>query len=162
MNKPLAIGIDDFKKMIEGEYYFVDKSPFIKELLDNKGEVNLFTRPRRFGKTLTLSMLRYFFEKEEYLLSGSVDAQTCKSELLFKGFKIMEAGDKYLNHMGKYPVISLSLKSAKQPDFKMAYASLVDEIGKEYERHDYILQSADITESNKARFRAIINKKPIL
>jgi len=159
MNKPLAIGIDDFKKMIEGEYYFVDKSPFIKELLDNKGEVNLFTRPRRFGKTLTLSMLRYFFEKEEYLLSGSVDTQTCKSELLFKGFKIMEAGDKYLNHMGKYPVISLSLKSAKQPDFKMAYASLVDEIGKEYERHDYILQSADITESNKARFRAIINKK---
>ena len=61
---PLPIGIDNFEKMIHGNYYFVDKTLFIKELLDMKGEVNLFTRPRRFGKTLNLSMLRYFFDRE--------------------------------------------------------------------------------------------------
>ena len=60
---PLPIGIDNFEKVVKGGYYFVDKTLFIRELLDMKGEVNLFTRPRRFGKTLNMSMLRYFFEK---------------------------------------------------------------------------------------------------
>ena len=60
--KPLPIGVDDFGKLIEEGYYYVDKTLFIKELLDMRGEVNLFTRPRRFGKTLTMSMLQYFFE----------------------------------------------------------------------------------------------------
>jgi len=152
--KPLAIGVDNFKKMIDGDYYFVDKSLFIKDILDHKGEVNLFTRPRRFGKTLALSMIRYFFEKEE-----CVSADSLSNQQLFDGLKIMKTGDKYLNHKGKYPVISLSLKSAKQPDFKMAHASLIDEIAKEYERHCYILQSADITDSNKARFQAVMYKK---
>ena len=59
---PLPIGIDNFEKVVRGGYYFVDKTMFIRELLDMKGEVNLFTRPRRFGKTLNMSMLRYFFE----------------------------------------------------------------------------------------------------
>ena len=59
--KPLPIGVDDFKKLIDENYYYVDKTLLIKELLDNKGEVNLFTRPRRFGKTLNMSMLQYFF-----------------------------------------------------------------------------------------------------
>lgn len=63
MKKPLPIGVDDFKKLITSGYYYVDKTLFIKELLDKKGDVNLFTRPRRFGKTLNMSMLRYFFEK---------------------------------------------------------------------------------------------------
>ena len=62
MKKPLPVGVDNFQKMRLQGYYYVDKSLFIKELLDLKGEVNLFTRPRRFGKTLNLSMLRYFFE----------------------------------------------------------------------------------------------------
>ena len=59
---PLPVGVDDFEKVIRGDYYYIDKTLFIKELLDMKGEVNLFTRPRRFGKTLNMSMLRYFFE----------------------------------------------------------------------------------------------------
>jgi len=63
--KKLPVGIDDFKKMISQEYYYVDKTLLIKELIDLKGEVNLFTRPRRFGKTLNMSMLQYFFEISE-------------------------------------------------------------------------------------------------
>lgn len=66
MKKPLPIGVDDFKKLITSGYYYVDKTLFIKELLDKKGDVNLFTRPRRFGKTLNMSMLRYFFEKKDF------------------------------------------------------------------------------------------------
>jgi len=158
--KPLAIGIDDFRELVEKGYYYVDKTLFIKDILDNGGKANLFTRPRRFGKTLALSTLKYFFEKEECQSSGSAKQHLiCDKYTLFEGLKIMETGEKYLGHMGKYPVISLSLKSAKQPDFKMAHASLVDEIAKEYERHRYILQSGDITESNKDRFLAIMNRK---
>ena len=109
MKKPLPIGVDNFEKIITNGYYFVDKTWFIKELLDNRSEVNLFTRPRRFGKTLNLSMLRYFFEK------GDKD-----NSHLFQGLKIMEAGEKHLSHLGKYPVISLTLKSAEQPTFEEA------------------------------------------
>ena len=87
---PLPIGIDNFEKIIRWNYYFVDKTLFIKELLDMKGEVNLFTRPRRFGKTLNMSMLRYFFEKSEK-----------DPAELFQGLKIMDAGEEYLAHMGK-------------------------------------------------------------
>lgn len=92
---PLPIGINNFEKVVKGGYYFVDKTMFIKELLDVKGEVNLFTRPRRFGKTLNMSMLRYFFEQ------GKKD----NSEL-FRGLKIMDAGGKYLAQ--NWNVISVS------------------------------------------------------
>ncbi len=101
---PLPIGVENFEDLRRNGYYFVDKTLFIKELLDMKGKVTLFTRPRRFGKTLNLSILRYFFE------NGVSD-----SRRLFQGLKIMDAGEKYLAHMGKYPVISLSLKSMKIP-----------------------------------------------
>ena len=101
MNKPLPIGVDNFKKLIDKGYYFVDKSLYIKELLDMQSEVTLITRPRRFGKTLNMSMLKYFFEKTEE-----------DNNYLFKGLKIMNESQKYLDCMGKYPVISLSLKAA--------------------------------------------------
>ena len=99
---PLPIGIDNFEKVVKGGYYFVDKTMFIRELLDMKGEVNLFTRPRRFGKTLNMSMLRYFFE------NGGAD-----NKELFRGLMIMDAGDEYLAHMGQSPLIRISLKSMK-------------------------------------------------
>ncbi len=102
----------------------MDKTLLIKELLDMKGEVNLFTRPRRFGKTLNLSMLRYFFE------AGNYDHAR-----LFKGLKIMDAGSSYLTHMGNYPVISLSLKSMKQPAFELAFDMLKKAIREEFKRH---------------------------
>ena len=86
--KPLPIGVDDFEEMIEKGYYYVDKTLFIKELLDMKGKVNLFTRPRRFGKTLNLSMLKCFFEMNSY-----------HAEKLFSGLAIMNAGYEYKKHM---------------------------------------------------------------
>ena len=121
---PLPIGIDNFEKIIRWNYYFVDKTLFIKELLDMKGEVNLFTRPRRFGKTLNMSMLRYFFEKSEK-----------DPAELFQGLKIMEAGESYLAHMGKYPVISVSLKSMKQYSYELAFDMLKKAVEGEFTRH---------------------------
>lgn len=81
MKKALPIGVDNFEKLITGGYYYVDKTILIKELLDLKGEVNLFTRPRRFGKTLNLSMLRYFFED-----TGNTEKNEQNKEL-FRGMK---------------------------------------------------------------------------
>ncbi len=82
----------------------------LQELLDQKGEVNLFTRPRRFGKTLNMSMFQYFFEDARDRNGNIIDHR-----YLFDGLHIMQAGEKYLSHMGQYPVINLSLKSGKQP-----------------------------------------------
>ena len=148
MKKPLPIGVDNFEKIITDGYYFVDKTWFIKELLDNKGEVNLFTRPRRFGKTLSLSMLRYFFEKGEQ-----------DNRYLFQDLKIMEAGEKYLSHLGKYPVISLTLKSAKQPTFEMAYNILLSNIEKEFIRHSYLLTSERLSSAIKQDLEDVLNRK---
>ena len=87
--KPLPIGVDDFQEIIIQGYYYVDKTLLIKELLDLKGKVNLFTRPRRFGKTLNLSMLRYFFE------DTMEQEKNEKNQGLFVGLNIMQAGEKY-------------------------------------------------------------------
>lgn len=91
---------------------------FIKELLDLKGEANLFTRPRRFGKTLNLSMIRYFFED-----TGDKE-QNAKNRELFLGMKIMETGERYTGQMGMYPVMNLTLKLAKQEDFQDLYRAM--------------------------------------
>ena len=97
--KPLPVGIDDFEKIVTGDYFYVDKTLFIKDLLDMKGEVNLFTRPRRFGKTLNMSMLRYFFEGNPENVSR-----------IFQGLNIMDAGEKYLSRRTERlrPVRSIS------------------------------------------------------
>ena len=120
MKKALPVGVDNFEKLITDGYYYVDKTIFIKELLDLKGEVNLFTRPRRFGKTLNLSMLRYFFED-----TGNEEKNGQNREL-FRGLKIMDAGEEYMEQMGAYPVINLTLKSAKQRSLKAAYIKMWD------------------------------------
>ena len=148
MNKPLPIGVDNFKKLIDKGYYFVDKSLYIKELLDMQSEVTLITRPRRFGKTLNMSMLKYFFEKTEE-----------DNTYLFKGLKIMNESQKYLDCMGKYPVISLSLKAAKQPTFGMAYDKIVEIISEEFNSHKEVLSSDDLLEYEKERFRNIMEGK---
>lgn len=101
--KKLSIGIENYKKMIQKDYYYIDKTFLVKEILEKGSEVNLFTRPGRFGKTLALSMLRTFFEKETDLQGNVID-----NSHYFSGKKIMEAGEKYTCHMGQYPVISLS------------------------------------------------------
>lgn len=130
MFQPLPIGVDDFEEIIVKGYYYVDKTLMIKNLLDKKGKVNLFTRPRRFGKTLNLSMLKYYFED-----TGDAGKNEKNAEL-FSGLAIADTGKEYADEMGKYPVIMLTLKSAKQNSFGMAYAMLKDAIAQEYARHE--------------------------
>ncbi len=143
----MPVGIDDFKKLRENDYYYVDKSLLIKELLDRHSEVNVFTRPRRFGKTLSMSMLKYYFEDESVLGGNKED-----NSVLFAGLKIMGTGEEYVRHLGRYPIVFLSFKSAKQPDYEMAYACMVDEIAGEFRRHTGILESGLLLEEEKARF----------
>lgn len=153
MKKALPIGIEDFKELVTDDYFYVDKTLFIKELLDLKGKVNLFTRPRRFGKTLNLSMIKYFFED-----TGSQEKNAYHTSL-FQGMKIMGAGSIYTDMMGKYPVVNLSLKSAKQDTFESAYFKLKEEIAEEFKRHAFILESDKFPESEKEKFQEIAEGK---
>ena len=152
IKKAIPVGIEFYKKMIDNDYYYIDKTLLIRDILIRKSEVTLFTRPRRFGKTLAQSMLRTFFE-EEVAADGTVKDNSG----YFAGKKIMEAGERYTRHMGKYPVIFLSMKSARQPDFRMAYESLTDEIVKEYERHSYLLEGDVLTAAQKKRYNAVLD-----
>ncbi|HCT89845.1 MAG TPA: AAA family ATPase, partial [Lachnospiraceae bacterium] len=135
MKKALPIGVENFEDMIRSGYYYVDKTMLIKELLDLKGKVNLFTRPRRFGKTLNLSMLRYFFED-----TGDAKRNEEK-KTLFGGMKIMEAGESYTGQMGMYPVFELTLKSAKQEDYDTAYYMIENAVSTEFERHRRMVEA---------------------
>ena len=110
VRKKLPIGIDGFEKIRTNDFYYVDKTLFIKELLQNWGEVNLFTRPRRFGKTLNMSMLKSFFEV------GSDPA-------LFDGLKIAKEKELCEKYMGKFPVISISLKGVDGLNFLKSTAA---------------------------------------
>lgn len=126
----------------------------IHELLEHAGKVNLYTRPRRFGKTLNLSMIRRFFEEEI-----RADGRKVENGYLFDGLKITRCGEGCMLHQGKYPVINLSLKAAKQPAYEMAIISLMDEIAKEFKRHRYVLSSKELTENDCERFTALMNRK---
>ena len=152
--KPIPIGIEFYKQMIEDGYYYIDKTLLIKDILEQKSMVTLFTRPRRFGKTLAQSMLKTFFEKE-MLPDGTV----ADNSVYFQGKKIMEAGEEYTKHMGQYPVIFLSLKSAKQPTYEMAYKILQQNIAKEFIRHSYILNSEALLSVQKICFNSFIEQK---
>lgn len=111
--------------------------------------MNLFTRPRRFGKTLNMSMLRYFFEKGDY-----------DNAELFQGLKIIDAGEKYLSHMGQYPVISISLKSMKQYSYELSYDMLRKIVREEYKRHwELVRDSGKLVGEDLTRFERILNLK---
>lgn len=113
--KNLPIGIEFYKKIVDENYYYVDKTLMIKELSDRQNYVSLFTRPRRFGKILALDMIKTFYEKELDETGKEID-----NSHYFDGMKIMSAGEKYSKEMMQYPVIFLSLKSAKQLDMDTA------------------------------------------
>ncbi len=153
MKKALPVGIENFEDIVKSGYYYVDKTMLIKELLDLKGKVNLFTRPRRFGKTLNLSMLHYFFED-----TGDAKKNE-ENQSLFQGFKIMEQGEKYTQHMGEYLVIDLTLKSAKQPTFESSYEKMKRAIADEFHRHQYILANEKLNEEDKRLFQKIADRK---
>lgn len=142
-HKPLPIGVEDFKRLVDNEYYFIDKTLMIKELLENKETVNLFTRPRRFGKTLNMSMLQRFFEATEK-----------SNAYLFDGLKIA-AYPEYMVYQGQYPVISISLKSMKRASYQEAYFEYVKLLSDEFERHEIILQSDLVSEEDKLEFQKI-------
>ena len=144
-HKPLPIGVEDFRRLVDNGYYFVDKTLMIKELLENKETVNLFTRPRRFGKTLNMSMLQRFFEATEK-----------SNAYLFDGLKIA-AYPEYMAYQGKYPVISVSLKSMKQKNFTLAFETYKYLIKSEYSRHkDFIFSRNVLDEEEKARYLSFI------
>ena len=141
----LPVGIDDFRKLRESHFYYVDKTRLIEQLLLNWSEVTLFTRPRRFGKTLNMSMLKSFF-----------DIGTDKA--LFDGLYI--SGNKELcdEYMGKYPVIFLSLKGVEGSSFDDARYMITELIGKEAERFRFLECSEAFYENDKDRYRAFISQ----
>lgn len=144
--KPLPVGVDDFAEIVRQGYYYVDKTMLIKQILELKGKVNLFTRPRRFGKSLSLSMLRYFFED-----TGNPDWNK-ENQRLFNSLWIIHEKSLCADWMAKHPVINITLKSAKQPDFDMAYYQLCDVIKGEFSRHGNILKSGRLTDAEKEQY----------
>ena len=139
MRKKLPIGLDGFEKIRTNDFYYVDKTLFIKELLQNWGEVNLFTRPRRFGKTLNMSMLKSFFE-------------TGSNPDLFAGLKIAQEKELCEKYMGKFPVISISLKSVNGLSFESASVALRTVIGNEAGRFRFLRNSDRLTDDEKAAY----------
>ncbi len=149
--KKIGIGYEFFKDFTKERMYYVDKTLLVRDIIEKGGKTTLFTRPRRFGKTLALSMIRTFFELE-YDRDGNV----LDNSRYFEGLKIMDCGYDILGMMGQYPVINISLKSAKQEDFYTAFSMLRKEITDEYRRHDYLLTSNVIDEAEKTDFREIM------
>lgn len=142
-NLKLPVGIDDFRKIRECGFYYVDKTKLVEQLMQNWGEVNLFTRPRRFGKTLNMSMLRSFFE-----------IGTDKS--LFDGLYISRNKELCDMHMGKYPVISITLKGIEGMTFEEARNMLKIILKNEARRHYYLKSSDRLTDDDKQQYEQIL------
>ena len=143
MRKKLPIGIDGFEKLRTNDFYYVDKTGFIADLLRDWGEVNLFTRPRRFGKTLNMSMLKCFFE-----------IGTDKN--LFNGLKIAENKELCAEYQGQFPVIFISLKSVDGLTFASAVAALRTLIGNEASRFQFLRDSDKLSDEEKALYRQLV------
>ncbi len=144
--KRMPIGIEDFAKLRTNDFYYVDKSGMIKELLSNWGEVNLFTRPRRFGKSINMSMLKCFFE-----------IGTDKS--LFDGLAISSETELCENYMGQYPVVSISLKGIEGANYSVARSMAVDVINEEARRLSYLLDSTNLIPNEKELLSRLMDKK---
>lgn len=140
---PLPIGESDFKKLVDN-YYYVDKTLMIKEFIDSKPKVSLFTRPRRFGKTLAMGMLQTFFEIS--------DTDNSK---YFKDKMIWNCGEKYRKEFGKYPVIFVTFKDIKFPTWEQAYTAIREIIANEFLRHEVLLTSDKCNEYEKNYFRKV-------
>lgn len=142
---PLPIGISDYKKIVD-EYYYVDKTMMIKDFLDVRPQVTLFTRPRRFGKTLAMNMLQTFFEISEEDTSR-----------YFKSKNIWSCGSEYRKEQGKYPVIFITFKDIKFSTWSQTYEAILDVISREYRRHILLLDSDKCNEYDKQYFRSIMD-----
>ena len=141
----IGIGISDFKALRLRKNYFIDKTMFIKDIVDNQAGVLLVTRPRRFGKTLNMSMLRYFF-----------DCDVKDSKELFEGLKIMEQGEKYTSKLGAYPCIYLTLKDVSVSSYDRMITGFKSAVLDAYREHRYLLNSDKVYDDEKARINDIL------
>jgi hypothetical protein len=147
IRKELNLGYSDFKNIIESNNYFVDKSLLIKDVIKAEKAVLLIPRPRRFGKTLNLTMLKYFFEINQP-----------ENEKLFTQLKIWQSENEIKEKRGKYPVIFLSFKDAKDENWKYCLELIKDEIIELYAAHNYLLDSNKLAENEKKDYLNILNK----
>ena len=143
--RPLPIGISDYRKAVT-QYYYVDKTLLIRDILDHRAQVSLFTRPRRFGKTLNMDMLRVFFELSEE-----------DSSRYFRDKSIWRCGDEYTSLQGTYPVVYLSFKDVKYSSWDKALSNISSLIITEYDRHRYLLDSGRCSENEKKFFMRILD-----
>lgn len=149
-SKMLPLGTDSFLKLRENDFYYVDKTLLIKELLTNWSEVYLFTRPRRFGKTLNMSMLRCFFD---------IGMDTSENRTFFDGLAITDEAELCEKHMGKYPVIFVSLKEINCLDFPAARKKLAEILHFEIERHQYLIESTTLSDYDKKTYLDMLECK---
>ena len=143
--KRLPIGIEDFEKIRQEDYYYVDKTGMIGDIIRNGAEVTLFTRPRRFGKSLNMSMLEQFFS-----LNGKPE--------LFEGLQIMGEPELCQKYMGQYPVISLSLKGINAVSYETAFKIAVWGINESAAMVDYLEQSERLTKNDKESYRELLKR----
>ncbi len=146
MNKQLPIGIRDFKEIIDNKYYYVDKTMFIDDIIKFGSKVSLLPRPRRFGKTLNMSMLKYFFEISK-----------TSNKYLFEDKKIWQLHDQR-ELQGKFPIIFLTFKDIKQSTWDLTSDKLIAVIAAEYSRHKYLLESEFLDDHEKTVFKSIYTK----
>lgn len=144
---PLPIGVSDYR-LASSEYYYVDKTLMIRDFLDERPMVSLFTRPRRFGKTLNMDMFRTFFEK--------TDEDT---SIYFRDKKIWDCGKKYRDYQGKYPVIFITFKDVKRDTWEESYSHIRKILRDEFQRHSEVLKSAACSEYDKNYFRNVLEGK---
>ena len=143
--KTIGIGIQDFAKIADKNMFYIDKTAFLKEWWENQDSVTLITRPRRFGKTLNMSMLRYYF-----------DCTKKDSKELFKGLKIMEQEEKYTSKLGYYPCIYLTLKDVMETNYANMILNMKIAIAEMYQEHRYLLESDKIYPEEKEQIKEIL------
>ena len=144
----IGIGESDFRGLITRDNYYIDKTMYIKDIIDNQSRVILITRPRRFGKTLNMSMLKYYF-----------DCRQKDSKELFKGLKIMSQEEKYTSKLGAYPVIYLTLKDVAENTYENMLLSLKTAILNMYKEHIYLLDSNKIYGFEKEKIENILYER---
>ena len=144
--KRLPLGMENFEKLMQEEFYYIDKTDLIIELLRNWAEVTLFTRPRRFGKTLNMSMLKSFFSIHS-------------DQTLFEGLKITEETELCEKYMGKFPVIFISLKGIEALTYEDAFHAAVQTINRAASEVDYLENSDVLSDTDKGLFKELLNSE---
>ena len=143
--KKLPLGIENFEDLIRNDFYYIDKTGLIRDILEQPAKVTLFTRPRRFGKSLNMSMLEKFFSPES-------------NKHIFDGLVITQEKELCEKHMGRYPVISVSLKGINAPSYDIAFKMLVMMINESAEKVQYLRDSKRLTEAEKGFFEELLSR----